>query len=137
MKRKLLYIAIFAIASLQSFAQVGGNGTYRFLELSNSARIAALGGNQVSIVDNDLDLAFYNPALLSEDMHNQLTINYVDYFTDIRFGYASYAHNFEKIGPLAVGIHFIDYGSFIEARDNGEINGIFRWIWSRNIEIQF
>jgi hypothetical protein len=137
---KLLHILAFIICSLQSLAQVGGNGTYKFLELTNSARVAALGGNQISITDNDLDLVFHNPALLSEDMHKRMAINYVDYFTDIKFGYASYAHNFKKTGPLAIGIHFIDYGNFVEARENGEITGTFNAaeyalniFWSRKI----
>jgi len=127
MTSRLLHITfLIVVCSLKSLAQTGGNGTYRFLELTSSARIAALGGNQVSLYDNDLDLVFHNPALLSTGMQNQMALNYIDYFTDIKFGYASYAHNFNKVGPVAAGIHFIDYGNFIEARENGEITGTFK-----------
>jgi hypothetical protein len=55
-----------------------------------------------------------------------MAVNYVNYFTDIKFGYASFAQKIDKIGPVAVGIHFIDYGNFVEARDNGEITGTFK-----------
>ena len=87
-----------------AFGQVGGEGTYRFLDLTTSARSAALGGYQVALDDNDLDLVFHNPALLRDTMRNQLVLNYVDYFSDIKFGYASYAWHLNKIGTVATGI---------------------------------
>ncbi|MDX2442255.1 MAG: hypothetical protein QNK30_00520 [Bacteroidales bacterium] len=42
------------------FGQIGGRSTYAFLNLTNSARVAALGGKIVSLPDNDLDLPFHN-----------------------------------------------------------------------------
>ena len=38
-------IAILGLVSGQVDAQIGGYGTYKFLNYTNSARAAALGGN--------------------------------------------------------------------------------------------
>ena len=66
-------------------AQLGGNATYAFLNLTNSARVASLGGKVVSIWDDDLNLSFHNPSNLHEGMSNHLVMNYVNYFSDINY----------------------------------------------------
>ncbi len=105
-------------------AQIGGESTYRFLSLTNSARVAALGGSQVAINDSsDLNLPYHNPALLRNAMMNNLLFNYVNYMADIRFGYASYAFPVGNLGRMAAGVHYINYGDFIEADEEGNITG--------------
>ncbi len=106
-------------------AQVGGNSTYAFLNLTNSARVAALGGNNISINDNDLNFVYHNPALLNAEMSKNMVLNYVNYFAGINYGYVAYADNFNKIGTLASGLHYINYGEFIKANQKGEITGSF------------
>ncbi|NQU54178.1 MAG: type IX secretion system protein PorQ [Bacteroidetes bacterium] len=116
----LLFFTIFT-----SSAQIGGENTYQFLELTNSARVAALGGNQVALLDTtDLNLPFHNPALLDSAMQNRVLVNYVNYLTDINYGYASYAKSYEGIGNFALGMHYINYGDFREATELGELTGI-------------
>ncbi|HKK67980.1 MAG TPA: type IX secretion system protein PorQ [Bacteroidales bacterium] len=122
-KRFLTFVLI--ITGLGSMAQVGGDATYTFLELPNSARVAALGGSNISLYDNDLNMVYYNPALLNEGMHNHLALNYSNYIADINYGYASYAYNLEGIGTLGAGIYYINYGEFIRADETGVINGNF------------
>ena len=73
------------------FSQIGGTSTYEFLNLTNSARVAALGGKNVSLNDNDINLAYHNPALLTPVMSENAVFNYVSYFANINFGYAAYA----------------------------------------------
>jgi len=106
--------------------QVGGKYTYSFLELPNSARVAALGGKLVSVPDHDLNLVFHNPAILTPENDNQMVLNYVDYFSDIRFGYFSYAKSFKKAGMFAGGIQYINYGQFTAADETGVITGSFK-----------
>ena len=78
-------------------AQAGGNNTWEFLNLTNSARIASLGGKNISLRDGDLNMVFHNPALLDSTMDNHLAINYVNYFTDINIGYAAWAYHHQKL----------------------------------------
>ncbi|NQU88645.1 MAG: type IX secretion system protein PorQ [Mariniphaga sp.] len=124
MIQKYYFTILLLIIVIVGKAQIGGENTYQFLELTNSARIAALGGTQVAINDStDLNLPYYNPASLSPEMSNHVLFNYVDYFSDINYGYASYAKTFDNIGNFAAGMHYINYGKFIEATENGEVTG--------------
>ena len=59
-----MFVAIGLIFSIQSFVQTGGRTTYKFLNLTQSARVAALGSNFLAIHDNDLSLALANPSLI-------------------------------------------------------------------------
>ncbi len=125
MKRKIYLFIFFCFSVLAGKAQIGGEYTYQFLELTNSARIAALGGTQIAIFDSDdLNLPYANPALLHEDMDNRVLINYVNYLADVNYGYASYAKTYDGIGNFAVGMHYINYGQFDEATVAGELTGI-------------
>lgn len=141
MKIRPLILLLFVFAALSSKAQIGGESTYDFLDLPNSARMAALGGNQVAINDStDLNMAYNNPALLRENMDNMLLLNYVSYFDDVKFGYASYAKNYGKLGVFALGMHYINYGSFIYADVTGAQGGTFNAaeyalniIWSKQV----
>jgi hypothetical protein len=101
-----------------SFCQIGGKA-FQFLDVTNSARIAALGGKSVAICDDDLNLAYFNPSLLSESMNNHFVLNYVNYFAGINYGYASYSRTIDKIGNFAAGIHYLNYGSFTGTDENG------------------
>ncbi|MGM0475525.1 MAG: type IX secretion system protein PorQ, partial [Bacteroidota bacterium] len=107
-------------------AQKGGETTYSFLGLTNSARISALGGEVVSIRDDDINLVFHNPALLHSGMHNHLSLNYVNYFAGVNYGYASYGYSREGIGNFAAGMHYVDYGTFDRTDELGDIQGTFR-----------
>jgi len=122
------------------FAQIGGNQTYKFLELTNSARAASLGGSIISIKEADLALTYHNPALLCDTMLNNLVLNYVNYFADINYGYLAYARNYKKIGNLSIGLHYINYGNFLETNELGEKLGEFKaaeyafnFIWANKL----
>jgi len=59
-------ITLFLLLLCQiALAQKGGESTYSFLGLANAARVAALGGEVVSIRDGDINMVFHNPALLT------------------------------------------------------------------------
>lgn len=139
--KKLLILPLLAI-SLQLAAQIGGESTYEFLNLTNSATMAALGGNQVALYDeSDLNVAYNNPALLNEKMAGIAVMNYVNYIADVNYGYAAYALKSDKLGPLSFGIHYINYGKFIQADETGEKEGTFHAAeyallvsWSRQIK---
>ena len=108
------------------FSQIGGDGIYRFLDLTNSAKVAALGGTQIAFTDNDLDLAFYNPSLLSDSMRNQLSVNYASYIAGIGVGYAAFAPNIQGRNAFAAGIHYVNYGTFEGASETGQLTGTFQ-----------
>lgn len=124
--RNIQLFILLLLLSTSAWGQFGGHATYLFLNQTTSARVNALGGNQVSTTDSiELGMAYYNPSLLHPAMNSRLAINYVDYISDIRAGFAVYAFNFEKIGTFAAGMHYLNYGKFIAADENGIITGNF------------
>lgn len=124
MRNTILLIFLLAFVSPLTYGQIGGENTYDFLNLTNSARMAALGGNQVALSDStDLNVSYNNPSLLRPDSKNTLVINYVDYFAGVNYGYAAYSFGAPLPGNFAVGMHYINYGSFIEALPNGQKTG--------------
>lgn len=106
----LLLLVVLNLASVK--AQEQGRTVYSFLNLTPSARSAALGSRVIAIDDNDLNLAFHNPSLLNQEMKNMLTLNHVFYHAGINHGYAAYAQSFKNAGNFSLGVQFIDYGSF-------------------------
>ena len=106
-------------------SQVGGTATYSFLDLSPSAQVAALGGKVNSIVGDDPSPAFYNPGLLNSASDNCLSLNFINLFAGINFGYVAYSKSYSNIGSFAAGIHYINYGKFTEADNSGLIIGNF------------
>lgn len=107
-------------------AQIGGLTSYQFLNIPSNARVAALGGNLITVKDNDLNLGFQNPAMLNGSMHNQMTNSYVNYFGDINMGFHAYSRTFKNAGSFAAGIQYADYGKFIRADETGTQDGEFK-----------
>lgn len=111
--------------SIGGLAQIGGDHTYGFLNLSNSARTAAMGGNSYARMDNDLSLAVSNPSLITSAMHNNLAFSFVDYSSDINYGFVSYGRSFKKAGNFVGSVQYINYGDFTRADATGEKQGEF------------
>jgi len=124
MSKSHLLFAIFVTSSLLAFSQAG-NGVYQFLELPVSSRLAALGGTNVSLRDNDINFAFQNPALLTDETNNTLGLNMANYLAGIRFGSAVYGRTIGCDNYLAFGIQYVDYGLFKETTELNEIIGEF------------
>ena len=91
----LLFVLLLVLSGLSAQQE---NGTYTFLNTTNSARVAALGGVPLPIYDSDIQLSAFNPSLINSEMNNSMSLSYVDYFTDINFGTIQYGRTFEKIG---------------------------------------
>lgn len=126
MIRGTIITVLLLLLFLPGMAQKGGESTYSFLGLTTSARVAALGGELVSLKDDDLNMVFHNPGLLTAGMHNNLSLNYVNYFAGVNYGYASYGYSREGIGNFAAGMHYVNYGTFDRTDELGELQGTFR-----------
>jgi hypothetical protein len=122
---KYFLLILSFIVCTAIYSQAGGDNIYDFLNLTNSARVAGLGGQQTAIFDDDLNLVYHNPSLLNGSMSDHLVLNYIPYIGDIAFGYVSYARTYDKIGNIGAGIHYIDYGKFIGADEYGNLTGKF------------
>ena len=108
-------------------AQLGGGAVFRILDIPSSARIAGLGGNQMAVLDNDLNLGIFNPALLNRDMGRQLSLSYLPYIDGVNVGYASYGFHADSIRTTFSGtVQYVDYGTFTARDETGAETGTFK-----------
>ncbi|HHH49672.1 MAG TPA: type IX secretion system protein PorQ [Saprospiraceae bacterium] len=127
MHRTLQVFFFYFICLSPFYAQVGGDNVYEFLNLPASARITGLGGNLITVVDDDASLAFHNPALLNPLMHQQIAFSTNIHFAGINNGYAVYAHYHKKWNTtFQGGLSYITYGKFTAADEFGQIQGQFK-----------
>lgn len=124
MYKKLYINFIFLFYSCFAFSQAG-NSVYSFLDLPVSSRLAALGGSNISLRDNDLNFAFRNPAMLTAETDNSIGLNMANYLADIKFGSAMYGKNFGGKNYFAIGVQYVDYGTFDGRNDLDVPTGYF------------
>lgn len=113
------------LISTGASAQSGGKYAYRFIDIPGSARMAAMGGEVISIRDNDVNMVGRNPSVLDASMHDQFSLSYINYFTGINMGNVQYARKSEKLGTWSAGLQYMNYGKFTRANAAGEQQGDF------------
>lgn len=109
--RIFTYIVIGFIVAFSSDAQ----NSFSFLNIANNARINALGGINVSLVDADVNLFTFNPALLDSSQQGQLGVNFLPYLASSKFISLNFAPNFKKRltnGTWGVALQNLNYGTF-------------------------
>ncbi|MDP4204164.1 MAG: type IX secretion system protein PorQ [Bacteroidota bacterium] len=114
---------MFCLA-LMAYAQAGG-AVYSFLNLPASSRLAAMGGSNVSIRDNDINLSFSNPALLTQETDQCIGLNYTAYPAGIHIGSVIYGIALNDNSYIAAGIQFVNYGQFQEVTEENMQLGTF------------
>ncbi len=102
-----------------------GKSAFDFLNLPTSSHAYTLGGTNISIIDEDVNLIHQNPALLGPESHLQLGLNYMKYVGGINLGGATFAHRAGRHGAWAVGMQYYGYGSMKSADETGFITGEF------------
>jgi len=116
---------ILILYNLVSNAQNGAYQGFKFLSVNPSAKIAALGGTQVSSSDIDLSASLQNPALLNYRMNDQLSASYVNHISDANYGLISYAKQ-KKYGMFAATVQYFNAGKFIETDETSTVIGKFQ-----------
>jgi len=125
MQKKLLLFLLFSVCTV-SYGQIGGKYTYQFLNLVTSPRQAALGGKTITIYDDDVNQAHFNPATINSEMDNHLAVNYGSYFGEVTYGTASYAYTYDRhLQTFQVGINYVNYGKFDGYDENGQSTSQF------------
>ncbi|MCC9138735.1 type IX secretion system protein PorQ [Pontibacter silvestris] len=112
--------------SVVGHAQIGGQRSFLFLELPANAKLASLGGVNVTSMSHDVSMVATNPALLNSEMDNQLSLSYVNYLADVKQSNIAYAFNSEKLGRWAASISYLNYGDFVQRDAAGVVEGNFK-----------
>ena len=60
---------------------------YSFLRLPVSAHVAALGGDNITLTDDDATLIFHNPALLTGVSDKSINLNFMTYMEGAKTAY--------------------------------------------------
>jgi hypothetical protein len=122
--RYLIYFLLLCLP-LAVKAQ-GGDNSFTFLKLPYSARVAGLGGRNISIVDDDLSMALHNPALLINVSDMTLDLSYMTYMRDCNVGGAAFNKRFGERSACAVTARYVDYGKFDGYTQDNIFTGTFR-----------
>ena len=109
---------------MQVCAQTGTTA-YEFMNIPTSAHSAALGGNNVSVVEDDITLLFTNPALLSNVSDKTLNFNYMNYMSSSNKLSTAFAKQWGERGTWAVAGQVVNYGEMTETTANFEETGTF------------
>ncbi len=117
------YFSLFFFTFL--FAQQGGRSVYSFLNLSVSAKQAALGGENYNGLNADVFQVLSNPATLDSSMVNKPALSYTNYLGGLNYGNAVYAAPVKNWGVFYGGIIYLNYGKFQYADEFGNRNGSF------------
>ena len=107
--KKAFSTAIFCfLYIIGTNAQV--NSTFNFLKLPVASHAAALGGENISIIEDDLSMAWQNPALLSCVADKTISLNYMFYMDGPGMGSAAFSKTINHRPAWAVGAQFLGYG---------------------------
>jgi hypothetical protein len=96
--------------SLQGWAQLGGQRSFEFLNVPAHARLAGLGGVNVSLSDRDINFLWNNPALVSDSLAGYASVGYQFYVADVGQSAIAYTHKFKSIGTVSFGVQHMSYG---------------------------
>lgn len=117
------FILIFCSFYLISNAQVGGKFAFNTLNLASNARVAGIGGDNISVLDNDPNLYFHNPALLNKTMLHRVGVNFSPHMAGIFNTAQCYAFNVKKLGLFGLGAQVLNYGTAKRTDENGVEQG--------------
>ena len=123
---KKIFFLIFLVNSTTIFSQVGGESVFQFLNLTSSSRQVALGGEALTLI-NDVNQPIWNPSVINPELDKQLSVNYTSYLAGISIGSASYSQVINRrFGAIHGSIKYLNYGTLIEADENGNETGTFK-----------
>ncbi len=122
--KKVIFCLFFTLISALTWAQDSQTG-YNFLRLPVSAHAAALGSDNISIIEDDPSLMFHNPALLSSVSDKSLNLNYMNYMEGANAASASFSKIVKEKATIGVMAQFLDYGKMKEVDEHNVQTGEF------------
>lgn len=123
-----LYLLLLLIGSLMDLqAQItGGQSTYAFLGIPASARVSGLAGHLITVLDDDVSLAWSNPAALNPLMHQQLAFNHGFIGQQMQHGAFNFGHKLgQKGSTLHAGVQYVRYGEMDQTDEFFQTLGTF------------
>ena len=123
MKKGLLAIGclLFAVSMQAQESQE----VYSFLRLPVSAHVAALGGDNVSLTNDDATVIFHNPALITNVSDKTLNANFMTYMEGCTTASASFVKAYKERASWGISGQFMSYGEIKETTASNQQTGTF------------
>lgn len=122
--KKLLFAIITAL--MPAFASAQESRTdYNFLRLPMSAHAAALGGENITLIEDDATLIFHNPALITSVSDKTINLNYMTYMEGTKTAGASFVRAAGERATWGVSAQYMDYGTMKETTADNIETGTF------------
>lgn len=114
--------------------------------------MAALGGDNITLDDDDPTVVFHNPALICNTSDKSINLNFMTYMEGAKTASASFVKGWGERGTWAVSAQYMNYGSMKETTiDNIEqgsfsakdiaVAGTFAYLlsdrWSGGVTLRF
>lgn len=122
--KKYVFPLLLTLLAAVSYAQESQTA-YNFLRLPVSAHAAALGGDNITIIEDDPSLMFSNPALLSSVSDKSINLNFMTYMAGATTASASFNRIIKEKATVAVTAQYMDYGKMKEMDANNVQTGEF------------
>ena len=122
--KKAVFFALLTLFAVEMQGQESQTG-YNYLRLPVSAHAAALGGDNITLVEDDEALIFHNPALLSTVSDKTINLNYMNYMSGANTASASFNRIVKEKASWAVSAQYMDYGKMKQTDENNTILGEF------------
>ena len=123
MKKGLLAIVCWLLA-ISAYAQESQE-VYSFLRLPVSAHVAALGGDNVSLTNDDATVIFHNPALITDVSDKTLNVNFMTYMEGSTTASASFVRAYKERGSWGISAQYMSYGEIKETTAANQQTGTF------------
>ena len=122
--KKVVFILLSVLLCAEMRAQESQT-TYNFLRLPVSAHVAALGGDNITIIEDDPTLVFHNPALIGSVSDKSINLNYMTYMEGTKTASASFVKTAGERTTWAVMGQYMDYGDMLETTADNIQTGTF------------
>ena len=122
--KKVVFFALLTLFAAKAHAQESQTG-YNFLRLPVSAHAAALGGDNITLIEDDASLIWHNPALLASVSDKTINLNYMNYMSGANTASASFNRIVKEKASWAVSAQYMDYGKMKETDESNNILGEF------------
>ena len=122
---RLCLIVFTLLAPFSTLSAQESQTAYNFLRLPVSAHAAALGGDNISLVEDDATLIFQNPALINDVSDRTINLNFMTYMEGAKTASAAFLKAAGERGTWGVTAQYMDYGSMKETTADNQELGTF------------
>lgn len=122
---KKAIIVILTLIACQHIVAQESRSAYNFLRLPVSAHAAALGGDNITIIDDDQMLIFSNPALLASVSDKTISLSYMNYMAGTSMAGAAFNRVVKEKASWAASAQYISYGTMKQTGTDGTQLGEF------------